>query len=616
MDMSHEGNAAIRAPRASVSRGRQSRPLPTPGSEAGPAAALLECEQRYRALMTIAPTLVLRVSRDGTYLDYIPPPLFPKLSSARAVLGRTVRQILPAAAAAKRMAAIERAFATGRPQRIRYRLAVRGAVRLREERLTVSGIDEVLIVVRDTTEHRRAEATARNLEDKLHSVLQNVPALIMTMSLDGTLSFVNRTAPGIRAEDLIGSSVFEQMPPEARPAMRAAIQRAVTTGRSGTFEVVANGARRGTLRRYVCRIGLLKRGGGDAALTLVATDVTARERVVDALRESEERYRGLVEGSRDAIFITTVDGSVVDFNQAALTMFGYGKDELPRINVTRLYRDPAERDRFKAAIEGAGSVRDYDLKLQRRDGTPLDCQLTGTVRRSRNGAILGYQGILRDVTQRRRLEREMLDIAEREQRRIGQDLHDGLGQHLTGVAFLSKVLTQKLSSRGAPEAGDAAKIERLMGEAIGQTRTLAKGLQPVSLDVGGLAVALRDLCRVIEDVFGLPCTCELCGEIHVQNTSVATNVYHIAREAVNNAVKHSGASGIVIELCSEGEIATLAVHDDGVGVRGRPKDGDGLGLEIMRYRAEMIGGTLDIEQNPTGGTTVRCTFPIVDSGRG
>jgi len=592
--MSHHGNTATCEPRA---------------------GALQEWEQRYRALMTIAPALVLRVRRDGTYLDYVPPPLFPKLSSARAVLGRTVSQILPATAAAKRMRAIERAFTTGQPQQFRYRLSVRGMARVREERLTVSGRDEVLIVVRDITEHRRAQNTVKRLEENLRSVLDNVPALIMTLAPDGTLSFVNRTGPGVVAEELIGSSVYRLLPPEAHGAFRTAIGRALANGRSGSFEVRAYGGRGGALRKYVCRLALVKRTGRNATLTLVATDVTARERVVDALRESEERYRGLVEGSREAIFITTCDGDVVDFNQAALALFGYTKDELPRINVSRLYRDTADRERFRAEIERTGVVRDYDLKLRRRDGTPLDCLMTATVRRAWDGSIVGYQGILRDVTQRRRLEREMLDLAEREQRRIGQDLHAGLGQHLTGMAFLSKVLTQKLTARGVPEANDAAKIERLIGEAIGQTRALAKGLQPVSLDAGGLAVALQDMCRGMAEVFDLPCTCELCEDIYVQDTSVAANVYHIAREAVNNAVKHSKAKGIHIELCRDGTVATLAVHDDGVGVGELPEHAEGLGLQIMRYRAGIIGGTLDMQRNHVGGTTVQCTFPIIQTRR-
>jgi PAS domain S-box-containing protein len=347
-------------------------------------------------------------------------------------------------------------------------------------------------------------------------------------------------------------------------------------------------------------------------LTLVARDVTEREQVLDALRESEQRYHGLVAGSRDAIFITTLNGEVVDFNQAALDLFGYTREELPLANVTRLYVDAADRARFRAEIERHGSVRDYEVKLQRKDGTPLIGLLTATVRTAKDGTIVGYQGIVRDITQRRMLEREVLESTEREQRRIGQDLHDGLGQHLTGVAFLTKVLTQKLSAMAIPEAAEAVKIEGLIDQAIRQTRNLAKGLQPVVLEARGLATALEEMCLNLTELFSVECRCCIAGELSVDDNSVATNVYYIAREAVNNAVKHSGAKMIAIELRVRAGVGILTVEDGGRGCI-PCRTNQGLGLQIMRYRAEMIGGSLEIRDRKEGGTMVRCTFPIKGS---
>jgi PAS domain S-box-containing protein len=565
--------------------------------------------ERYHALLSLVPALVLRVRRDGTYMAYHGPSEVPTwATSPRAVLGRTIREIMPAEAADERMAAIERAFTTGEPQCIRYESLVHGATRMREQRLTVCGPDEVIAVIRDHTEHRQAEITVKHLEENLRSLFENVPDLVMTLAPDGLLVFVNRTAPGVAMEELIGTSIYEHLPAGEIAAMRSGIERALASGRSGSFDVA--GIRfHGAARKYVCRIGAVRLGGQVVALTLVATDVTEQERVLDALRESDERYRGLVQGSSEAIFITAPDGRVVDFNQAALDLFGFTRDELPSVNVTALYREPADRDRFRVDIERTGSVRDYDVKLRRRDGVLLDCLLTATTRRARDGTVLGYQGIVRDITRRRWLERRMLDVAEREQRRIGQDLHDGLGQLLTGIAFLSKVLVQKLDATGAPELADARKIEALIADAIGQTRKLAKGLQPVALDSAGLAVALEEMCSNVTDVFGVPCTCELCSDIDVHDESVANNVYHIAREAVNNAIKHSKASAVHVGLCRDGRWTTLTVEDDGVGIP-MEQSGEGLGLQIMRYRTNLIGGLFELRGGAGSGTTVRCTFPV------
>jgi PAS domain S-box-containing protein len=347
-----------------------------------------------------------------------------------------------------------------------------------------------------------------------------------------------------------------------------------------------------------------------SGLTLVAGHATERERPPNVPGESEERYRDLFETSHDAMFINTCDGRLIDFNQATLDLLGYPRDELSRINVTSLYVDPADRDRYRAEIERAGSVRDYEIRLRRKDGTKLDGLLTATVRRAKDGTVVGYQGCLRDVTERNRLQREMLEVGEREQRRIGQDLHDGLGQHLTGIAFLSKVLSEKLASRGLPEATDARKIESLINEAINQARSLAKGLQPVALGTGRLALALEEMCLHMTKLFGIPCSCQFTGEFPVDDGSLATNVYRIAQEAVSNAVKHSSARNIRVELHTAPRSATLLVQDNGVGIRPASDKTRGLGLHIMRYRAGMIGGSLEIVGERRRGTKVRCVFPI------
>jgi signal transduction histidine kinase len=215
-----------------------------------------------------------------------------------------------------------------------------------------------------------------------------------------------------------------------------------------------------------------------------------------------------------------------------------------------------------------------------------------------------------DITERKRLEKTILEIRAREQRRIGQDLHDGLGQHLTGIAFMSKVQEQKLVEKGLAEAGDAAKIVNLVNEAIHKTRELARGLLPVVSDAQGLMSALQQWAGEVEDLFAVSCRFQCLTPVLIHDDTAATHLYYIAREAVNNAIKHGHARQIVIRLAASEQQAVLSIQDDGYGIGNILPTNKGMGLHLMNYRARMVGGSLDVQNVATGGTRVTCLFPI------
>ena len=216
-----------------------------------------------------------------------------------------------------------------------------------------------------------------------------------------------------------------------------------------------------------------------------------------------------------------------------------------------------------------------------------------------------------DITESKHLEKAVLDISAREQRRIGQDLHDGLGQQLTGIAFMSKVLAQKLAGRSQDEAPDAAKIVHLVNEAISKTRELSRGLLPVESDSLGLMSALERRSGEVENLFGIKCRFTCDQPVLISDQDVATHLYRIAQEAVNNALKHGRATRIDISLKKTGEGILMSIADDGVGLPENlgSSGGKGLGLRIMKYRAKMIRGTLRVERGPERGTIVTCTAP-------
>jgi len=216
--------------------------------------------------------------------------------------------------------------------------------------------------------------------------------------------------------------------------------------------------------------------------------------------------------------------------------------------------------------------------------------------------------VVRDVTDRRIFEKEILDVSHRAQLRIGQDLHDGLGQHLTGITFLSKALENKLTAHGLPEAADAAEIARLVIQALAQTRNLARGLFPVELESGGLVPALKELANTMKSLFNMACSVQCDPNLVISQRDTANHLFRLAQEAVNNSVKHGHAQRVEIKLCSTQDQTVLTVADDGAGFDAEEKKWSGLGMRIMRYRAKKIGAKLEFRSASLGGTEMVCTL--------
>jgi signal transduction histidine kinase len=212
----------------------------------------------------------------------------------------------------------------------------------------------------------------------------------------------------------------------------------------------------------------------------------------------------------------------------------------------------------------------------------------------------------REMAERERLDQEIAEVADRERRRLGQNLHDSLGQHLTGTALAAQVLRDKLANRSAAEVADADKVVYYIEEGIDLTRNLARGFFSPELEADGLNVALQGLAENISERFRVPCTFNGDDAIHVGDATTATQLYHIAQEAVINAVKHASANRIDIELAQNGQKLTLAVSDDGRGFPEKLPEPPGLGLRLMAHGASLIGGKLAIAPNRDGGTLVTC----------
>jgi signal transduction histidine kinase len=281
----------------------------------------------------------------------------------------------------------------------------------------------------------------------------------------------------------------------------------------------------------------------------------------------------------------------------------------------RWYQQIHPDDKMRWSFEAAemflsGKPLRSSYRVIARDGKTLWFQCEAKMIRQEDGRPWFIHGVGFDITERKSLEEAILKISATEQRRIAQDLHDGLGQHLTGIAFMSKVLEEKLADKSLPEAAEAAKIVKMVNQAIENTRQLARGLHPVAAEPLGLMSALRKWANEVEELFHIRCTFRCSKPLAIRDSNLATHLYRIAQEAVHNAIRHGKSRNIEVGLSRKNETGTLTIRDDGEGFQKQEAAQPGVGLSIMNYRADMIGGSLKVLPNEDRGITVTCMFPI------
>jgi len=334
----------------------------------------------------------------------------------------------------------------------------------------------------------------------------------------------------------------------------------------------------------------------------------------ERLRLSEERFRLLVEGVRDyALCMLDATGHVASWNAGAEQITGHRAEEIIGRHFSHFY--PAEEvkrgtpSHHLLVSAAEGRVEDEGWRV-RKDGSRFWANVIITALCDEQGKLHGFAKVTRDITARRRLEKEILEISDREQHRIGQDLHDDLCQRLAGIEFMSQFLEQNLAPKSRPEASTAAEITKLVRETIARTRDLARGLSPVMLETDGLRSALQELAANTEKLFNV--SCEFQGDFSISiDNAVATHLYRIAQESVSNALKHGKAKRLIVSLTQANDRLALTIKDNGSGFPKIAHKTRGMGLRIMQYRAGMIGGSLTVQRQPDGGTSVTCSLQLV-----
>ncbi len=483
------------------------------------------------------------------------------------------------------------------------------------EVLDLGGEKHLLSVLNDVTEIKKIEVALRDSEEKFHLLFeQSADAQLLVENgyiIDCNMAAVHLYGARNKPE-MLGQGIYELSPeflPEGThaPSRMDEIVSLVYEMDSLSLEWVALrlDGRQVPVDITLTAIPI----AGKPMIHAVLKDITLRKMAQSALGRSEEKYRVLVQAMNDGLVQGDERGGVVFVNDQFCLMVGRPEEEIIGRPMMDFIHE-ADRPGFENFLNGKISARPgaFEIALQLPDGIKTGMVISPRSLTDDRDRVTGFVAVFTDISERKYLERQILEISMREQQRIGRDLHDDLGQILAGTGFLCESLVKKLAARDVPEAEDARGITALINEAKEHTRLLSRGLSPVEVDSGGIIAALDRLTRTMENVYSVSCKMKYDPSITINDSMVETQFHYIVQESITNAIRHGSAKRITVSLVNRRGIVRLEIEDDGTGF---PDDVDplkGMGLRTMQYRANAIGATIKIGKNRHGGTTVSCSL--------
>jgi PAS domain S-box-containing protein len=340
-------------------------------------------------------------------------------------------------------------------------------------------------------------------------------------------------------------------------------------------------------------------------------EVSRRKQTEAALRETSELLQRLFDTTDLLIAYLDTDLAFVRVNRAYAEAHGREPDDFVGRDYGEVHTDRRHETILRRVLETGRPYRATEAPLE-TDGSESERTYWDWAAESvtcEDGAVAGVLLTLMDVTEEKRLRDQVITAGETERQRLGQDLHDSLGQNLTGMAYLAEMLARRLAEAAHPSlAQEAGTIARLAQKAGARARVVARGLCPVDLSEEAFVEALRNLLDETREVYGVACALECPGPVRLRDIAVATDLYRIVQEAVHNAVRHAEPTRLRVQLQAHDGSLRLTVEDDGKGLPEEPAQGDGMGLRVMAYRCRRIGGRLHVERRPEGGTRIRCVL--------
>jgi len=468
----------------------------------------------------------------------------------------------------------------------------------------------------DVTQRQRETEARTRAVAMLDAVTRHAPDHLLLLDRDLKVVFANRGWPSQPHETMIGRRFEELAPPACRAPLVALCEQVLATGQPGEIEIVDE-CDNGKSHYLANRASPVREGEAIVGLSIAISNVTARRVAEECRRTTESVLQTISEFTSDWLAMFDADLRFVFINR------GFG-GHAPSDIIGRTLRDLAPRQptpRILALAEAVlrtGKARNEEVDVIAADGRVHRLEVRIRPVPTTNGATAGGQVLVvnaTDITARKQLERELLEIANREQQRMSSDLHDGLSQDLTGVALMLRGVAAQLRKERSEARVDVEEVIGLVNAAIESTRVLASGLSPVSSERGGLLAALETLAARLQDRHGVNVSVSTRFDGPLVLTDAASNhLYRIAQEAMLNAIRHANPREVTVELARVAGEIRLRIADDGRGFGSTPPSSAGLGLRIMRYRAQMLGGGLEIESRPTG-VRVECLCPIAGNQR-
>ncbi len=460
----------------------------------------------------------------------------------------------------------------------------------------------------DISEQAMAQAALRRSQEMLQMVAAGTGDWLILVDLDRRVQFINRGIRSHSRESIIGQRLDEIAVPEDRPNILAALTQVLKTGEPVDLQLAGTGPQHGG-RYFDSRIRAVEGPGGITGAVVNITEITDRHAVMH-LRETQARMFELL---HEGVVVIDINNRIRMVNPAFERMFGFAAGTAVDTSIDDLLAPSAGIHREKLDQQLLGSMAEphtvpVEFKCRRRDGSTFDAAFVATLTHVDDATH--RLAVITDVTERRQLEREILEIAGREQLRIGSDLHDGLGQDLTGVALMLRSVAAQLRKENSTTRADVEDIIGLVNGAIESTRAMARGLAPVGADRGGLIAGLQSMAVRGMERYGVRAHFNTSlREPLTLDDGAATHLYRIAQEAFTNAIRHGRVTQVSIELATGDGRLVLTVEDNGRGFDERNASSNGMGTKLMRYRAQMLGGDVSISSNKDGGVVVRCTCP-------
>jgi PAS domain S-box-containing protein len=474
---------------------------------------------------------------------------------------------------------------------------------------------EYVAVLTDVTDRREADEALRRSNALLEATQTiakvggwSLEVATSALSWSAETYRIHETSPGEYQPELASGIGFYA--PQSVPVITQAVQRALVQGEGYDLELELVTAR--GRRIWVHTTGQAVREG-DKVVRLIGAfrDVTDRRVADAALRASESRLRSMVDHAPMGIMLTARDGSISYINDELLRMCGLTLAEAHR-HRSPLTLHPDDRERIaRGWLQHRGSGLPFSTagRYLRPDGSVTWWEST-TAPIMVDDDLAAHVIMVLDVTERLGLEREVVEAVGREQDRLGMELHDGLGQELTGLAISLESLARQSEEQGLPMRGDLRELSELASQSVAICRQIAQGLAPMQLARGGLRNALRTLAVAARSLYGVQLRCSVRGLGDGELPSnTAHQLYRISQEAISNAIRHGQATRIDLRVDRDGDRLQLVVQDDGRGMI-TSEPADGMGLHTMRYRAKMIGAELDVGPSAQGGVRVRCSLRL------